>query len=386
MMDDMSYIQDANDDPMLEQLIQATQQLNRQINDAIQDDAINWGNVPTIQDLSESDCVSNCQMRKASLQVLADKMWPKFSAILGDDKYRIICNNRYTIHYESGLIILLYRYSLPRRLRPDMEKIFGIRKSHLSSIMQTFSEALYQISIPYLTNPTIWHHRMPYYSQLISNKTSGIATNIWGFINGTIRKTCRPIYHQHLVYTRFKKCHGLKFQSVLTPDGYIACLYGPVPAKTHDARLLHESQLLEQLQTVMPENGNNPIYALYGDLVYAQSAYVLGGFHNVDTNSDEDAYNRLLSSVHITVEWGFTELVEHWKFLDFRLAMKIFQCPVAQYYINAAFLSNLRNCLLGNKTQQYFNAQQLTIDEYLGLVGNDTIDNEDMEAIGEDGE
>ena len=168
-----------------------------------------------------------------------------------------------------------------------------------------------------MTDPTIWHHRMPYYSQLISNKTRGIATNIWGFIDGTIRKTCRPTYHQHLVYTRFKKCHGLKFQSVLIPDGFIACLYGPVPAKTHDPRLLHESQLSEQLQTVMPEDANNPIYALYGDLAYAQSAYVLSGFRNVDMNLDKAAYNRLLSSVCITVEWGFAELVEHWKFLDF---------------------------------------------------------------------
>ena len=120
---------------------------------------------------------------------------------------------------------------------------------------------------------------------------------------------------------------------MLIPDGFIACQYGPVPAKTHDARLLHESQLLEQLQTVMPEDGNNPIYALYGDLAYAQSACVPGGFCNVDMNSDEAAYNRLLSSVCITVERGFAELVEHWKFLDFLSAMKIFQCPVAQYYI-----------------------------------------------------
>ena len=37
------------------------------------------------------------------------------------------------------------------------------------------------------------------------------------------------------------------------------------------------------------------LYMLYGDLAYAQSAYVLSGFHNVDTNSDEVAYNRLLS-------------------------------------------------------------------------------------------
>ena len=126
MLDDLVDMQDANDDPMLEQLIQATQQLNRQINDAIQDDAINWGNVPTIEDLSDSGCVSNCCMRKSSLQILADKMWPKFSAIFGNDKNRIKCKNRYTIHYESGLIILLYRYSLPHCLHPDMEKIFGI--------------------------------------------------------------------------------------------------------------------------------------------------------------------------------------------------------------------------------------------------------------------
>ena len=178
MLDDMSHMQDADDDPMLEQLIQATQQLNKQINDAIEDDAINWGSVTTIQDLSDSDFVSNCHMRKLSLLILADKMWLKFSAILVNDKYRIKCKNQYTIHYESSLIILLYRYSLPHRLHPDMEKIFGIQKSHLSAIIQSFSEAPYQISIPYMTDPSIWHHRMPYYSQLISNKTRGIATNI----------------------------------------------------------------------------------------------------------------------------------------------------------------------------------------------------------------
>ena len=90
--------------------------------------------------------------------------------------------------------------------------------------------------------------------------------------------------------------------------------------------------------------------------------------------------------MHITVEWGFAELIEHWKFLDFRSAMKIFQCPVAQYYINVVFLSNIQNCLLGNRTQQYFNAQQLTIDEYLGLVGNNNIVDKDMEIDGDDAE
>ena len=72
----------------------------------------------------------------------------------------------------------------------------------------------------------------------IQNKTDGVAENMWGFIEGTIHTTSRPVYHQRVVFTQFKKCHGLKFKSVLVPDGFIACLYGPVPAKTHDAKLL----------------------------------------------------------------------------------------------------------------------------------------------------
>ena len=52
--------------------------------------------------------------------------------------------------------------------------------------------------------------------------------------------------------------------------------------------------------------------------------------------------------------------------------MKIFECPVVQYYVIAAFLCNLRNCLVGSKTQLHFNVQQLTIDEYLGLISEDT--------------
>ena len=112
---------------------------------------------------------------------------------------------------------------------------------------------------------------MPNFAELIQNKTDGVAENIWGFINGTIRKTSRPVYHQRVVYTWFKKCHGLKFQSVLVPDGFIASLFSPVPAKTHDAKLLREIGLLDQLEEIMPHDGDSTIYTLYGDLAYVQS-------------------------------------------------------------------------------------------------------------------
>ena len=133
--------------------------------------------------------------------------------------------------------------------------------------------------------------------------------------------------------------------------------------------ILHESNLIQQLCNVMPEdNSNGPIYSLYGDLAYPQSAYLLGRFRNAIVGTDKANFNILMSSECITVEWGYCKIVEQWKYLDFCQAMRIFQSPVAQYYVNAAFLCNLRNCLIGNKTWNYFNTHQMTIEECLTLV------------------
>ena len=96
----------------------------------------------------------------------------------------------------------------------------------------------------------------------------------------------------------------------------------------------------------MPHDGDLTIYTLYGDLVYAQSIYLIGGFRNADVGTYEALYNQIMSSVRITVEWGFGSIIEQWKFLD----------------------------LVGSKMQSYFNAQQLTINEYLGLVTDANMD------------
>ena len=248
---DMDLDQTTQINPVLLQLIVTTTTLNQKINGTFSDGGISWGCTPTIMDISESDAIENCQLHKVDLRTLMEKLWPLLLVHLTGDRDKITCVNWYTINYEYGFLILLYHLSRPRRLRHDMEKISGVQRSRLSAIIQTFSEALYQVAFPYLNNPSIWHSRMPYFAELIQNKMDGVAENIWGFIDGTIRKTV----WQRVVYTRFKKCHGLKFQSVVVPDRFIACLFSPVPAKTHDAKLLCESELLDQLEEIMPPDG-----------------------------------------------------------------------------------------------------------------------------------
>ena len=65
--------------------------------------------------------------------------------------------------------------------------------------------------------------------------------------------------------------------------------------------------------------------------------------------------------------------------------MKIFAIPVAEFYTDGAFLSNICNCLYRNKTQQYFGVVQSMLDDYLDLIVEETsnetettIDNDDV--------
>ena len=95
--------------------------------------------------------------------------------------------------------------------------------------------------------------------------------------------------------------------------------------------MLCDSGLLEKLDVNMPRDGNSVAYAMYGDLAYAQSIYLLGGFQKPPAGSDKALFNRQMSAVRITVEWGFRDVVEKWKFLDFHSAMKIFEMPVVEF-------------------------------------------------------
>jgi hypothetical protein len=325
--------------------------------------------------MSDCDCINDLRFRKIHLQEVSEKLWPLMQPHLDGDYDRIRLQNRYTLPFETCFMILLYRLAAPRRLQPDMERFFAIRKSKISAALNTIVDALYEVALPYLSNPALFQHRFHLYSNLIFNKCNA-ANMMWGFIDGTLRKICRPTRFQRAAYSGHKRTHGVKFQSVVTPDGLIACLFGPIPGSRHDSFMLAESGLLQQLTEIMPRNQPGvQIYSLYGDPAYPQSQYLVGGYRNPAPNSVEAQWNTAMSKVRISVEWGFKEITQVWTFLDFRRNMKIFKFPVAKYYIVAAFLCNIRNCFYLNQTATYYgcsieNGTKLSFDQYLSLVSD----------------
>ena len=79
-----------------------------------------------------------------------------------------------------------------------------------------------------------WNHQLlnqanlERFAELVHRKGSPL-DNCFGFVDGTVRPICRPsTVNQRLLYNGHKRVHGIKFESVVTPDGMIANIYGPV--------------------------------------------------------------------------------------------------------------------------------------------------------------
>ena len=105
----------------------------------------------------------------------------------------------------------------------------------------------------------------------------------------------------------------------------------------HASCMLRESHLLKQLQDLIPINGIT--YSLYGN-------HPVPGSKEAVWNSWE------------VVEWGYNQIKLHWKYLDFKYSMKVFEVPVSKYYIVGAFWANVRTTLYDNQIMLIFNVTQ----------------------------
>ena len=79
-----------------------------------------------------------------------------------------------------------------------------------------------------------WNHQqlsqanLERFAEVVHRKGAPL-NNCFAFVDGTVRPIWRPgTVNQRLLYNGHKRVHGIKFQSVVTPDGMIANMYGPV--------------------------------------------------------------------------------------------------------------------------------------------------------------
>ncbi|DAZ94395.1 TPA: hypothetical protein N0F65_003259 [Lagenidium giganteum] len=121
-----------------------------------------------------------------------------------------------------------------------------------------------------------------------------------GFIDGTVRGICRPTKMQKYNFNGHKRKHALKYQSVVTPNGIISHLHGPIPGARRDAYLLSVSSLYDEAHDLLQDDGKQ--FILYGDPAYGRQDYILAPFKGAILTSEQEEFNSSMSEVRVCVE------------------------------------------------------------------------------------
>ena len=93
----------------------------------------------------------------------------------------------------------------------------------------------------------------------------------------------------------------LMFESVITPNGLICHLFGPLEARRH------ESSLLQHLARKMNKANGDP-YVIYEDPAHPVSRHILAPFRGAQLTP-------AMSAVRASVEWGYGKIITYFAFL-----------------------------------------------------------------------
>ena len=253
-------------------------------------------------------------------------------------------------------LVVLRRLTYPCRWS-DLVPFFGRQVSELSLIFRMGIDHLFSefgVMLQNLNQP--WFaHQLQDCVAAVHRKGSPLA-NCFGFIDGTVRPMCRPTHNHRLVYNGHKRCHALKYQGVMLANGIMGQLAGPYEGRRHNAHLNYDCGIEGQV----PHG-----FCLYGDPAYPLRGPIIAPFLGLHLTAEQELFNKNMSSVRQSVEWGFGKVLQLFPFPDYNKNLKLFLQPVAKYYIVATLLANAHTCLYGSQISTYFGLNPPNLEAYL---------------------
>ena len=133
--------------------------------------------------------------------------------------------------------------------------------------------------------------------------------------------------------------------------------------RRHDAGILVDSGLLHDLEQHAFSPAGQPM-CLYGDLAYPLRVHLQTPFHHLPLMPLMEEYNKSMSEVRIAVEWLFGDVINSFKFLDFKKNLKIGLSSIGKMYVVCTLLRNAKTCLYGNQTSDFFELDPPTLQDY----------------------
>ncbi|XP_077553432.1 uncharacterized protein LOC144168291 [Haemaphysalis longicornis] len=275
----------------------------------------------------------------------------------------VVSAQRVMVTGMEALCMTLRRLAYPNRLC-ELEMQFGRHGTLISSVVNKvlahieyyFTHLLSDMSSHQWMNPS----RLQEFTEAVHARGAPLRS-CWGFIDGTASRICRPTVDQQEYFSGHKRCHVVKYQAVMCANGIICQLDGPYKGRRHDAGILKESRLYENLEKV----AQGQRLVIYGDPAYPLKPLLMKPYGGASLQPHEARFNRRMSTVRQAVEWGFGKVAGEFAFVDFPKNQKFSLQHVGRMYKVATLLSNCHTCLYGSQVTEFFGVSAPALHEYL---------------------
>ena len=166
-------------------------------------------------------------------------------------------------------------------------------------------------------------------------------------------------------YAPFIKYITSQHKVLILKPGYFTLLFDTCfsEGKRHDSGMLADSGLLQDLEAYAFSPAGLPM-SIYGDPAYPLRIHLQGPFRSPHLTPLMEAFNASMSSVRISVEWLFGDIINYFKFLDFKKNLKIGMSSIGKMAIACALLHNAHTRLYGSKNSKCFELEPPTLEEY----------------------
>ena len=104
--------------------------------------------------------------------------------------------------------------------------------------------------------------------------------------------------------------------------------------------------------------------AFYGDPAYPLRIHLIAPYRGAGITPQMEDFNSSISRVRTSVEWPFGDIINYFKFVDFKKTQKISLSAVGTLYIVCEILRNAMTCLYGNYTSEFFDIDPPTLQDY----------------------
>ena len=108
--------------------------------------------------------------------------------------------------------------------------------------------------------------------------------------------------------------------------------------------MLADSGLLNDMGNFAFSLAGQPM-CVYGDPAYPLRIHLQAPYRQGRLTQHMEDYNKAMSEVRVSVEWLFGDIINSFKFLDFKKNLKIGLSSVGKMYIVCALLRNAITCL-----------------------------------------